>query len=996
MGDPRRRGSQHARVPSPARGRRAVRASLQRRPVLRRGAAVPRWVLGLALDRGHHPAHRRAASELEALAVNNEKQPDATSATLSLEGLWGIVARNPRLFALLGATGLVAGLGFVAARAPSYRARATLILEDSSSSSGLLSDLALFGKAPQASSQIEILRARSTAEQVVDAPDRLKGALVGLGLTTLVEDPLLRPLIGDLRNPAPSGSLPARLEATITCDDPLRAPTEFVLEFLARDRVRVSASGGVCDVDTAELSIANGSVNLAGCGLELRPDGDLTGRSFHVRRLQRDEAIERVMANTRVRETERNSGVIELTVDDSDPRRAAEIANALCRTYLQRSEARGARKATSTLGFIRESLEQQLELLRTAETQVVEVQRQNPRAINVTKSGEILIDQLSGLEVQRVQAQLAREATRDALALLDRGDLAGLARMSGDLADPVTVAYLESLARLDAEHALQDRSDAGPYKLLLQQHEIESQASLDATELELARLRDALRAIESRDLDAIARLGGGPPAARDPLLEGHLTTLGELQALSAEFERETTAEHPSRRENEQRLDATIALVSRIVRSRVDGLEGQQREQLALLSSYRERRAGYPSQERERIDSARAALRRRTQDHLEGRLRGIEAGMLDLLSELERVEASLGTLPEDERVVAEPLRKLAAHTEIVKLLLAREQEAEITRASTQPAAEFVDPAVAPLERSGPSVVLHAALGLLLGMLSAAAAACAREVFSRGIFTESELEAATELPVLGAIPDFRRGRYRVRDAVKHFVPMRDDPEGPTAEAYRSLRANLKFALSTDTDLRTLAVTSCTPGEGKSSSNVALAMTFARSGRRVALIDCDMRCPSVHSYLKLSLDVGLSDVLEGRAAWRDVVRREVGERLDVLTAGKQPHSPGDLLDGATFAQLLQELRSEYDLVICDVPPAIAVSDIESCAARLDAVVLLVRSDRASARLVEQATRRLRQSGANLIGAILNGVGTSFVNGKYGASYGYEYGKRSERRVG
>ncbi len=928
--------------------------------------------------------------------MRNEKNQDVPPSGLSLESLWGIFARNPRLFALLSIAGLVAGLGLVAVREPSYRARATLILEDSSSSTGLLSDLAMLGKAPQASSQIEILRARSTAEQIVQGAAGLADDPLHLGLTTLVEDPLLRPLVGDLRNADPHGTLPPRLRAHVECEDPLRAPTHFQIEFLAVDRVRILVSGGEVECAPVETTLADGTARVPGCRIELRVEGDLTGRSYLVRRLQREEAIARVMERTRVRETERNSGVIELTIDDSDPRRAAETANALCRTYLERSEARGARKATSTLGFIRQSLERQLELLRDAEGEVVDVQRANPRAINVTKSGEILIEQLSGLEVQRVQSELAREATRDALTLLGAGDLGGLARMSGELADPVTIAYLESIARLDAEHALQDRSDAGPYKLLLQQHEIQSQSSLEATELELARLRQSLRSIEAREVDAIARLGGGPPAARDPLLESHLSTLGELQVRQAELERETTGEHPLRIENGQRLSATIGLIERIVRSRIEGLEGHQREQLSLLGSYRERRSGYPAEERARIETARMALRRRTHDHLEGRLRGIEAGMQDLLSELERVEASLGTLPEDERVVAEPMRKLAAHTEIVKLLLAREQEAEITRASTQPAAEFVDPAVAPLERSGPSVPLHAVLGLALGVLAAAGLACAREAFSRGIFTESELEAATELPVLGAIPDFRRGRYRVRDAIQYFVPLRDDPEGPTAEAYRSLRANLKFALSTDSDLRTLAVTSCTPGEGKSSSNVALAMAFARSGRRVVLIDCDMRRPSIHRYLRIDLENGLSDVLQGRRAWSDVVNRGVGERLDVLTAGEQPHSPGDLLDGQAFAELLEELRREYDLIVCDVPPAIAVSDLESCAARLDAVVLLVRSDRASARQVDQATRRLRQSGANLIGAILNGVGTSLLNGKYGDSYGYGYGKKSERRVG
>ncbi len=928
--------------------------------------------------------------------MRTQAKQDEQSAGLSIEGLWGIFGRNTRLFVIGALAGVVGALGMVAMREPSYRARATLILEDTSGSSGLLSDLAMLGKAPVASSQLELLRARSTAEQVVGLPTPERDATLALGLTTLVEDPLLAPLLGDLCNGEPEGTLPPRLRAQVTSTAQDSAPEKLRVEFLAADRVRLTTTGLFGASATSEHELKGVAVEHDGCSILFDAQGDLTGRTYELVRLRPEEAIERVMERTRVRETERNSGVIELTFDDTDPRRAAETANALCRTYLERSEARGARKATSTLGFIKDSLASQLELLRNAENEVVAMQRANPRAINITKSGETLISQLSELEVQRMQAELARAATQDALALLAKGDLAGLARMSGELVDPVTVAYLESIARLDAEHALQERSDGGQYKLLLQQHELESQASLETTELELARLREALGAVERKDHDAIARLGGGPPSARDPLLESHLTALGELQARQAELGRETTREHPARIENEERLTATVGLISRILLSRVQGLEAQQREQLSLVASYRERRNGYPAEERARIETARNALRTRTREHLDGRLRGIEAGLKDLSGELARVEGSLGTLPEEERVVAEPMRKLSAHTEIVKLLLAREQEAEITRASTQPAAEFVDPAVAPLERSGPSVPLHTAVGLLLGILAAGGIACAREALSRGIFTESELETATELPVLGAIPDFRHGRYRVRNAPAFFVPLRDDPEGPTAESYRSLRANLKFALSADSDLRTLAVTSCTPGEGKSSANVALAMAFARSGRRVVLVDCDMRRPSVHRYLKLGLENGLSDALEGSADWRSMMRRGVVERLDVLTAGRQPESPSDLLDSERFATLLSELGAEYDLVVCDVPPAIAVSDIESCAARLDAVLLLVRTDRASARLVEQAARRLRQAGANLIGSILNGVGTSLANGKYGDGYGYGYGKRSERNVG
>jgi len=290
-----------------------------------------------------------------------------------------------------------------------------------------------------------------------------------------------------------------------------------------------------------------------------------------------------------------------------------------------------------------------------------------------------------------------------------------------------------------------------------------------------------------------------------------------------------------------------------------------------------------------------------------------------------------------------------------------------------------------------------VGTLLGLLAACGISVAKEALFRGVFTESELEAATDLPVLGAVPDFRRGRYRIRNATQHFVPLRDDPEGPCAEAYRSLRANLKFALSADGDVHSIAATSCTPGEGKSSSNVALAMAFARSGRRVVLIDCDMRRPTVHLYLGLDLGPGMSDVLEGRVGWQQALRSSVNERLDVITAGPHPRSPSDLLDSPQFTALLAELEGAYDLVVCDVPPAMAVSDMETCAAHIDALLLVVRSDKASARLVEQATRRLKQTGANLIGAVLNGVGTSLANGKYGNGYGYGYGKRDdERRAG
>jgi capsular exopolysaccharide synthesis family protein len=335
-----------------------------------------------------------------------------------------------------------------------------------------------------------------------------------------------------------------------------------------------------------------------------------------------------------------------------------------------------------------------------------------------------------------------------------------------------------------------------------------------------------------------------------------------------------------------------------------------------------------------------------------------------------------------------MRRMSAHAEVVKFLLSRQQEAEISRASTLASADFIDPAAPPLEPSGPSLPLHLILGALCGLALSIGIASAKESLGRGVFTAAELESVTQLPVLGTIPDFRHGPFRVRTAREDFVPLRDDPEGPVAEAYRSLRANLKFALSGEKRIQTLAVTSCTPGEGKSMTNIGLALALARTGKRVLIVDADMRLPSVHSYLGVALSPGLSDLLCERNRWRDCVRRAIEPNLDVIGAGRQPPNPSDLLDSPALTALLAEWREQYDFIVFDVPPALAVSDIDSIAAQLDALLLLAKSNKVASHIVAAAASRLRQVGANLIGTVLNAVGTSTINKRHGYGYGYGYG--------
>ncbi len=920
---------------------------------------------------------------------------------LSLSALWELFGRNLALAVTTLAAFVVGSVIVLASREPSFRARASLILDDEAGAAGVLGELALLGKAPAASSQIELLRARSTAEETIAEPTTRVGEFGHaedverhLGLTTLVEDPLLRPLDELAFSDEVGGKFPARLRASIECDDEFGGAREFEVEFTSASAVRVRESRVLGRGADIEAELGTQALEVAGVRLRLEPEGDLTGRSFRVRRLTRAEAVERVLGATRVRETERNSGVIELSYDDSDPRRAAEIANALCRNYLARSEARGQRRASQTVEFIETSLTSQSASLKEAETEVVELQRAKPRAIDVGKTAEALILQSSQLEVQRVQAEFASVAARQALERLDSGDVDAFSRLSLEIGDPITATYLEGLAKLSAESALQERSDAGAYKALLQQRALELEAQLDRTDLDAKALEAALGALAAGDSEAVARFGGGAPAALDPLLDGVLATLSALQSRKSALQVELTADHPDRLKVDEQIAATHERIRVLLSARLEGRLAQRVEQQRLLDGYRRRTASYPLGERAHIDDALVGLRTRTAAHLNARLRGLEQSREMLSAQIARLQSDLGTLPEDARAIAEPMRRSAAHGEIVKFLLAKKQEAEITKAATVASAEFIDVAVPPTERSSPSIPLHLAAGLLLGICAAFALAFTREALSRSVFTLSELEEATELAVLGTIPDFRRGRYKTRGAGRHHLPLRDDPEGATAEAYRSLRANLKFAFSSERDVRVIAATSCTQGEGKSSTNLSLAMSFAKSGRRVIVLDCDMRVPSVDKYLGLPLSPGLSEVLQSKCDWHAALHTNVVERLDVLTAGAQPASPSDLLDAQEFRRLLERLRRDYDLVVCDVPPAHAVADLESVVTQIDGVLIVVRSNKVSARTIAESVKRLKQSGAHLVGAVLNGVGSSIVNGRFGNEYGYGYGKRSDKQ--
>jgi capsular exopolysaccharide synthesis family protein len=220
----------------------------------------------------------------------------------------------------------------------------------------------------------------------------------------------------------------------------------------------------------------------------------------------------------------------------------------------------------------------------------------------------------------------------------------------------------------------------------------------------------------------------------------------------------------------------------------------------------------------------------------------------------------------------------------------------------------------------------------------------------------------VPNLGVIPE-------VSPSLAEPWPDGDFRPGPQQvaglEAYRALRRTL---VASRWGLKTLVVTSAHPGEGKTTTSTNLAATYARQGRKVVLVECDLRRPSLGRYFGISKDVDLMDVLFHDQDWRRAIQLTRMPGLYVLLGEKTFPRAGESLGGDEMKQLLAELSAEYDLVILDTSPLLVAADAVALGPIVDGVVLVVRTARTDPATVETIVRQLREGGAHVLGTILN----------------------------
>lgn len=276
-------------------------------------------------------------------------------------------------------------------------------------------------------------------------------------------------------------------------------------------------------------------------------------------------------------------------------------------------------------------------------------------------------------------------------------------------------------------------------------------------------------------------------------------------------------------------------------------------------------------------------------------------------------------------------------------------------------QVIEPAAVPTAPAHPRPLRTAAVALLLGLGLGVVFSLLRDTLDESVRSDDDAVQATGQPVLARVPD--AGDHGASGA----LVMTRAPESADAEPYRDLRANLRFMLP---DLQALTVTSSAEGEGKSTVAANVAVAAALAGFRVALVDGDLRRPDAHRLLGVGNDNGLSGVLVGQVTLDDALHELSAPPLSLLTAGRLPPNPSELLGSQQLVDLIAQLRSRYDLLVIDTPPALSASDALEIAALTDGTLLVARHSHTGRRALREVTNRLERAGARIVGSVVNRV--------------------------
>lgn len=334
------------------------------------------------------------------------------------------------------------------------------------------------------------------------------------------------------------------------------------------------------------------------------------------------------------------------------------------------------------------------------------------------------------------------------------------------------------------------------------------------------------------------------------------------------------------------------------------------------------------------------------------------------------------------------RELDTTRTLYEGLLQRYKEVGVTGGVTANNISIVDFAAPPRKPSKPNMLLNMALAALLGLGLGVLAALVLEALDETLATPDDVEKKLGVPVLGVVPLLDKGETPAEGLV--------NIRSGFSEAYYSLRTALQFS-TPDGAPRSLLVSSARPAEGKSTTAYAVALNLARIGKRVLLVDGDLRNPSMHRVVGLENDRGMSNLLSGSADLAAVAQSTREENLYFIPCGPLPPNPAELWGGDRLRQFLAESRHSFDHVVIDGPPVLGFADAPMLAAAVDGVLFVLESRGTRRGQARGALRRLQVGRAHLLGAVLTKFSAKSTSyGGYDYAYDYHYGAETEARDG
>ncbi|WP_336928633.1 polysaccharide biosynthesis tyrosine autokinase [Acinetobacter oleivorans] len=376
------------------------------------------------------------------------------------------------------------------------------------------------------------------------------------------------------------------------------------------------------------------------------------------------------------------------------------------------------------------------------------------------------------------------------------------------------------------------------------------------------------------------------------------------------------------------------------------------------------------------------------------MREINGQLSAVNKQIGELNSTLKQLPDVQRQYLQLYREVEVKTQLYTALLNSYQQLRIAKAGEIGNVRIVDTAVEPVEPIKPQKLFVLILAIFAGGLIGTVIALLRNMLRTGIKDSGQIENELDLPVYATVPrsPIQESRVKILKKKKNIPILAvKNSDDIAIESLRSIRTAIHFALASAKN-NIIMIAGPSPEVGKSFISTNLATIFAQGDKRVLLIDADMRRGYMHKYFDVDVKPGLSELLSGQADLQKVLHKTQVANLDVITRGKSPTNPSEILSSNQFKELLEQLQSQYDHIIIDTPPVLAVTDGIIISQYTGVNLIVARYAKSQMKELELTLNRFEQAGVKVNGFILNDIQRASAGYGYGYNYAYAYKAQKE----